>query len=259
MTLTPAAGSSVVIHSAPGTPALQVLPTGDVRLPGLPGTSATATSTVCHDATGLLVRCDPQAIVGAKGDKGDTGAPGPAGPQGATGPAGPKGDAGAVGAPGSAGANGLQGPPGVAGPAGPQGDPGPQGPTGPKGDTGAKGDTGPAGPQGTVAGVANVRHGCFSLQDPAADYTTLATIVSGAAYRVINAADRNTGALAYFILFDSPPSGILNSTVLLDVRSSTGRSLAATFERGSPINLLIVLKEAPVAGENLNICFILMR
>lgn len=79
MSFTPAAGGGVVIHSAPGAPALAVLPTGEVRLPALPATPATATGAVCHDAAGTLTRCDPLAAVGPKGDTGATGSQGPAG------------------------------------------------------------------------------------------------------------------------------------------------------------------------------------
>lgn len=244
ITFTPATGNGVIIHSAPGAPALQVLPTGSVRLPGLPSAPATATNVVCHDAAGTLGRCDPLAAVGAKGDKGDpgdAGPPGPTGPQGATGPAGPKGDAGATGA---------QGPAGLQGPAGPAG---PQGPAGPKGDTG------PAGPQGAVAGVATMRHGCFTVQDPLANTLAPATLVSGNGYTVNSAYGGGTSR-TYFIFFDTPPGG-LDSTVLLDVRSSAGRSLAATVTRGNPIHLLVVVevRDTIAPGENLNLCFALFR
>ncbi len=150
MSFTPAAGGGVVIHSAPGAPALAVLPTGEVRLPALPATPATATATgaVCHDAAGTLTRCDPLAAVGPKGDPGAQGDPGPIGPQGSTGPAGPagpRGDTGASGAQGPAGPAGAAGQPGPAGPAGADGAQGATGPMGPKGDTGATGSQGPAG------------------------------------------------------------------------------------------------------------------
>ncbi|UJB66003.1 collagen-like protein [Acidovorax sp. YS12] len=177
MSFTPAAGGGVVIHSAPGAPALAVLPTGEVRLPALPATLATATGAVCHDAAGTLTRCDPLAAVGPKGDpgaQGPQGDPGPIGPQGSTGstgpagPAGPRGDTGASGAQGPVGPAGAAGQPGPAGPAGPKGDtgasgaqgpvgpagaagqPGPAGPAGPKGDTGASGAQGPAGLAGAA-------------------------------------------------------------------------------------------------------------
>ena len=154
MSFTPAAGGGVVIHSAPGAPALAVLPTGEVRLPALPATPATATGAVCHDAAGTLTRCDPLATVGPKGDpgaQGPQGDPGPIGPQGNTGstgpagPAGPRGDTGATGAQGPAGPAGAAGQPGPAGPTGADGAQGPTGPMGPRGDTGATGSQGPAG------------------------------------------------------------------------------------------------------------------
>ena len=139
LTFTPAAGGGVVIHSAPGAPALAVLPTGEVRLPALPATPATATGAVCHDAAGTLGRCDPLAAVGPKGDKGDKGDLGDPGAQGPAGPTGPKGDTGDTGA---------QGPAGATGPKGDTGNTGAAGPAGPKGDTGATGAQGPAGSAG---------------------------------------------------------------------------------------------------------------
>ena len=249
MTFTPAAGSGVVIQSASGTPALQVLPTGDVRLPGLPATPATATSAVCHDAAGTLGHCDPQAAVGPQGDKGDPGAPGPAGPQG---------PAGAQGAPGAQGLAGPTGPTGPTGPAGPKGD---AGDTGAQGPAGPKGDTGPAGPQGTVAGVAFVRHGCFVVSGPASNPLAAPSTINGHGYSVNPALDPGDSTKrVYFILFDAPPGG-LDSTVLLDVRSSTGRSLAATVQRGSPIDLLLKvdLGASFPEAEDLSVCFTLMR
>lgn len=151
MTFTPSAGSAVVIESASGAPALRVQPTGQVQLPGLPGTSATSTQAVCHDAAGTLSRCDPAALGGS---------PGPAGATGATGPAGPTGPAGATGA---------------SGPAGPAGTTGATGSAGPKGD---RGDPGPGG-GGSITGLSEVRHGCF---------TAAAAVTSGAGYSVTQTA-----------------------------------------------------------------------
>ena len=275
MTFTPAAGGGVVIHAAPGAPALAVLPTGEVRLPGLPATPAAATSVVCHDAAGTLGRCDPLVAVGPKGDAGAAGATGPQGPAGADGapgaagaigPAGPKGDAGATGATGPKGDAGAAGPKGDAGAAGPMGPIGPQGvpgQAGPKGDAGEKGDTGaqgpagPAGPQGAVAGVAVLRHGCFTVRNPIAYPLGPATLVSGANYTVTPGTD---GAYpGYVIQFDTPPGG-LDSTVLLEVRgNNTGRRFAATVQRDYVTDLIVVLKEQPPGGEDLSVCFVLMR
>ena len=75
------------------------------------------------------------AILGPKGDPGETGPQGPKGDPGETGPQGPKGD------PGETGPQGLKGDPGETGPQGPKGDPGETGPQGPKG---AKGEDGKA-------------------------------------------------------------------------------------------------------------------
>jgi len=57
VTVSPPAGGSVVINSAPGSPALVVQPGQQVRLPGLPAANAYADG-VCHDANGNLGRCD---------------------------------------------------------------------------------------------------------------------------------------------------------------------------------------------------------
>lgn len=127
MTFTPAANGAVVLQTPAGTPALAVQPTGAVQLPGLPTTPATGTTAICHDANGILQRCDAAALAGSPGPKGD------------------KGDMGAVGA---------------AGPAGPKGDKGDKGDTG---ATGAKGDKGDPGSGGTgVTGLTEARHGCFT-------------------------------------------------------------------------------------------------
>ena len=142
ISLTPPAGGGVVLHSAPNVPALRVQPTGEVQLPGLPGSPATSTSHVCHDASGSLGRCDPASTQGAQGPKGD------AGPTGATGPAGATGATGPGGATGSAGPTGATGLAGVTGPAGAAGATGSLGATGPAGATGAPGPTGPAGVTG---------------------------------------------------------------------------------------------------------------
>jgi hypothetical protein len=100
-TLTPPAGGKVVIHSEPGTPALQVSPGRQVQVPGLP-TAATYTDFVCRDGSGTLGQC---AAV----------------PSGAVGPAGPPGPTGPTGATGATGLTGVMGPMGPAGPAGPSG------------------------------------------------------------------------------------------------------------------------------------------
>ncbi|MFO1178919.1 MAG: hypothetical protein U1E79_11320 [Ottowia sp.] len=105
VTVTPPSGGSVVINSAPATPALVVMPDGRVQVPGLV-TAPQYPGVVCRDANGVLGQCDPQAL---------TGPTGPTGPQGATGPTGPAGPTGATGVVGPPGPIGLQGPIGPAG------------------------------------------------------------------------------------------------------------------------------------------------
>lgn len=109
ITMTPSPGDGVVINSAPNTPVLRVS-AGGVQVPGLPASSPTFLSVVCHGVTGVLGRCDPSAITGPQGPTGPTG---PTGPVGATGSAGPAGPAGAAGAPGSVGPMGPAGPAGL--------------------------------------------------------------------------------------------------------------------------------------------------
>ena len=104
VTLTPPSGGSVVIQSAPATPALRVAPGPLVQLPGLPAAAEYGTP-VCQDGAGTLGRCSAGAI-GTPGQQGQAGPPGPEGPAGPT------------------GATGLQGAPG---PIGPMGPPGPAG------------------------------------------------------------------------------------------------------------------------------------
>ncbi len=259
MTFTPAAGNGVAIYSAPGAPALQVLPAGSVRLPGLPATPASGTTMVCHDATGTLGRCNPLASVGPKGDKGDKGDTGATGPTGSAGPAGATGPAGAPGPTGATGPAGAAGVAGATGPAGPAGATGPAGPAGPIGPTGPTGATGPAGPQGAVAGVSVMRHGCFSVADPLSNVVAPATLISGSGYTVTSAYGGGQ-TRSYFIMFDQPPGG-LNSTVLLDIRSGPGRSMTANVTRDYVIDLLVTVDVASniSAGENLSVCFSLFR
>lgn len=246
MTFTPAAGGGVVIHSAPGAPALQVLPSGEVRLPGLPAAPAMAAGAVCHDTAGTLGRCDPLAAVGAKGDKGDKGDPGEPGAPGAKGDKGDKGDPGAPGAPGSQGAKGDQGD---------------RGDKGDKGDRGDKGEQGDPGPPGAAAAVPVMRHGCFTVAMPAMDRMQPAVITSGQNY-VVSAALHPTDAAkrVYFVLFDTPPGG-LDSTVLLDVRSSSGRALDATVERHYVLDLILQVNLGATfpSEEGLSVCFTLVR
>ena len=125
VTLTPPSGGSVVIQSAPATPALRIAPGPTVQLPGLPSAAEYETP-VCQDASGTLGRCNATAI-GTPGPTGEIGPIGPAGPAGAIGPMGP------------------------AGAAGPQGPVGPQGPAGPHGPAGT-----------SVTGLVEARHGCFN-------------------------------------------------------------------------------------------------
>lgn len=203
MTFTPAPGSGVVIHSVPSAPALQVLPSGGVRLPGLPATPATATSTVCHNAACTLSRCGPQTGVGQKGDKGEKGE---------------KGDPGAAGAPG------------------------------------------PAGPQGAVAGVEDVRHGCFNGTYSTSEPLHPVTFISGSGYTVAPALHpSDTKKRVYFIFFTYPPGG-RDTTVLLDVRSSSGHSLPVTVERPNWVDLLLQVDVNSLQElETFSVCFMLMR
>lgn len=101
--LTAATGETVVIESAPNSPALQVGPSSDVRLPGLPATPAAGTGVVPRRRLSTLGRCSPLTAVGPKGDQGvgrhrrdgRGRAPGRRGAGGSHRPrAGPKGDAG---------------------------------------------------------------------------------------------------------------------------------------------------------------------
>lgn len=114
VSITPAAGSSVIIHSAPSEPAIAVHPGQQVVLPGL-ATAPQYENVVCRDASGLLGTCTPTAIAGQTGEQG---------------PIGPQGDQGTPGADGATGPTGPQGPQGPAGGPGPQGPQGPQGPAG---------------------------------------------------------------------------------------------------------------------------------
>lgn len=185
-----------------------------------------------------FVRADAQGVLSVD----TTGPVGPAGPQG------PKGDTG------DSGAQGVQGPQGATGPAGPTG------PTGPQGDTGPQGPQGPAGPAGSVAGVAYLRHGCFKVADPLSNTLAPATLVSGSGYTV-NQAYGGGQTRTYFIFFDQPPAG-RDFTVLLDIRTSTGRSLAATFDTQTPsIELLVTVDVSNTinAGEDLSFCFSALR
>lgn len=138
VSITPAAGSNVVIHSGPAERAITVSPGQQVQLPGL--ATATAYGTVvCQDGTGLLGTCTPAAIAGQQGDVGPVG---PQGVEGPAGPTGPQGDAGPQGAAGPVGPPGPQGDMGPIGLAGPQGEEGPAGPTGPQGAQGPQGAPG---------------------------------------------------------------------------------------------------------------------
>ncbi len=188
-----------------------------------------------------FVRADAQGVLSVDA----AGPVGPAGPQGQQGPQGPQGLQGPKGDPGNSGA------------AGPQGDPGPQGPQGPQG---AIGPAGPAGPAGTVAGVAFLRHGCFKVTDPLSNTLAPATLVSGSGYTVTSAYGGGQ-TRTYFIFFEQAPAG-RDFTVLLDIRTSTGRSLAATFDtQTTGINLLVTVDVGNTinAGEDLSFCFSALR
>ena len=95
VTLTPPSGGSVVIQSAPATPALRIAPGPTVQLPGLPSAAEYETP-VCQDASGTLGRCNATAI-GTPGPRGEIGPIGPVGPAGAIGPQGPVGPQGPAG------------------------------------------------------------------------------------------------------------------------------------------------------------------
>lgn len=101
VTLTPPSGGSVVIQSAPATPALRIAPGPTVQLPGLPSAAEYETP-VCQDASGTLGRCNATAI-GTPGPRGEIGPIGPVGPAGAIGPQGPVGPQGPTGPQGPAG------------------------------------------------------------------------------------------------------------------------------------------------------------
>ena len=101
VTLTPPSGGSVVIQSAPATPALRIAPGPTVQLPGLPSAAEYETP-VCQDASGTLGRCNATAI-GTPGPRGEIGPIGPVGPAGAIGPQGPAGPQGPTGPQGPAG------------------------------------------------------------------------------------------------------------------------------------------------------------
>lgn len=153
VSITPAVGSNVLIHSAPAERAITISPGQQVQLPGL-ATAAAYENVVCQDGTGLLGTCTAEAIAGQTGPQGPAGQQGetgPAGPQGEAGPAGPDGPQGAVGPAGPAGAQGEvgpAGPQGETGPAGTPGAPGAAGATGPQGPQGLQGEVGPAGTPG---------------------------------------------------------------------------------------------------------------
>ena len=214
MIFTPSTGSGVVVESTPGTPALRVQPTGAVQLPLLPGSTPANGTPVCHDAGGALMACDTSAFTGTPGPKGDPGVDGINGAPGAAGK-----DAVLTVTSEPAGANCAAG--GQKVEAGVQGGTtqiryicnGLQGPTGPQGATGPIGPGGGAG----VLGLTEARHGCFKADR---------TIVSGTGYTVA----QNAGN--YTITF-SPALGAGNYTLMVDVRTNTGRALAVT-ESGSP-------------------------
>jgi hypothetical protein len=111
-----------------------------------------------------------------------------------------------------------------------------------------------------VAGVSFLRHGCFKVQDPLSNTLAPATILSGTGYTV-NPAYGGGQTRTYFIFFDQSPGGT-NLTALLDIRTSTGRSLAATYSTTSSfIDLLVTVDVGSTinAGEDLSFCFSVMR
>ena len=64
--VTPNSGGSFVVKNAGGTPQFQVRDSGEVHVPGLPGTAANG-AFVCHDANGQLTKCTavPAGATGA--------------------------------------------------------------------------------------------------------------------------------------------------------------------------------------------------
>lgn len=267
MSFTPATGSAVVINTDAGAPALRVEPSGAVQVPGLPGTAATLTTAVCHDAGGVLGRCDPAALAGPQG---------PQGPQGPAGPAGTTGSAGAPGAPGAPGTPGADGKPALVAtttePAGANCATGGvrmqwgldangngtldtgevnaaltryvcNGPQGPRGLDGPQGPQGPAG-AGGVTGLAEVRHGCFQAN---------ASVTSGSGYT----AALNAGV--YTVTF-APALGAGSYTLMLDARTSTGRALAITTGGDVDTGLTFIPGWLDAGGETIGrICFMLAR
>ncbi|WP_233244408.1 MULTISPECIES: hypothetical protein [unclassified Acidovorax] len=104
-----------------------------------------------------------------------------------------------------------------------------------------------------------MRHGCFSVADPLSNTLAPATLISGNGYSV-NPAYGGGQTRSYLIFFDQPPGG-LDSTVLLDIRSSSGRNMAATVTRGTVIDLQVTVDVGTNinSGENLSVCFSLLR
>jgi hypothetical protein len=106
-----------------------------------------------------------------------------------------------------------------------------------------------------------MRHGCFTVAMPAMDRMQPAVITSGQNY-VVSAALHPTDAAkrVYFVIFDTPPGG-LDSTVLLDVRSSSGRALDATVERHYVLDLILQVNLGATfpSEEGLSVCFTLVR
>lgn len=97
------------------------------------------------------------------------------------------------------------------------------------------------------------------MTDPLSNTLAPATRTSGNGYTVTSAYGGGP-TRSYFIMFDQPPGG-LDSTVLLDIRSSPGRNMAATVTRGNPIDLLVTVDVGSniASGENLSACFSLFR
>ncbi|EGV15858.1 Collagen triple helix repeat-containing protein [Thiocapsa marina 5811] len=124
---TPTGGAVIVTDEDRSTQRFRVNATGEVYIPGLPGTDAVGTDLTCFrggagaTADGQLVKCAPGLGVGPQGEIG------PQGPQGVDGAQGPQGETGAAGAQGPEGAQGVMGPQGETGPQGPQGAQGEQG------------------------------------------------------------------------------------------------------------------------------------
>ncbi len=236
----PAATAGPVGPMGPPGPTGDVGPSGPVGPQGEPGPAGPIGPT---GAAGPQGDAGPVGPSGAAGPPGDQGPAGPVGPQGPQGAQGAQGEAGPMG---PAGAIGPQGEPGPAGPIGPQGLQGAEGPPGPIGPMGAPGPMGPMGPAGPpgadVAGLSELRHGCFD-----GDGVPL----SGVGYAVTHSQPQQ-----YVVSFDVAMGAAYG--LFIDARASNGRSLAAlTTQNVGGVTVQIGWLEATETASK--ICFIAIR